>query len=80
MATNTRTLVQAFTRAIGIDPNIVSGISMRADARDAILRVTVEVIPQVTVEQLDSLFATLKEYKPETAFDVRVGEEVEEGD
>jgi hypothetical protein len=48
---------------------------MRADARDAILRVTIEVIPQVSVEQLDALFATLKEYKPEAAFDVSVGDE-----
>lgn len=77
MAQNTRKLVQAFAHAVGIDPSIVSSISLRADAHDAILHVTVDVIPQATEVQFDAVWAALKEYSPEAALTVTVGTEDE---
>lgn len=70
MAHNTRKLVRSFADAVGIDPNIVSSISLYADARDAILEVRVGVIPQATEGQFNALWAALKEYSPEAAFTV----------
>lgn len=68
MAQNTRKLVQAFAQAVGLDPNIVSSMSLRAEGRDAILHVTVDLIPQTTEAQFDAVWAALKECSPEAAF------------
>lgn len=62
MATSQRKLVQVFARTMAIDPAVTTAISLRADADDGILHVTIEVIPTITDEQLTALFVALREY------------------